>query len=77
MWTFAAPVTAWTNAFLQPPPPHVIGLLDAASADQGVADAFASGFAFPSDAAAALATPEATATFIESVCTREEATAER
>jgi hypothetical protein len=40
MWRFAGPVTALTNAFLQPPAPHVADLLSAASAHQGVADAF-------------------------------------
>jgi len=26
MWDFARPVTEWTNAALQPPPPHVVGI---------------------------------------------------
>jgi hypothetical protein len=65
MWAFAGPVTAWTNGFLQPPPPHVVELLTAAGRDQAVADAVVSGFASPVEFATALAEPSATATFIE------------
>jgi hypothetical protein len=57
-------VTAWTNAFLRPPPTHVLELLAAATAHQPVADAFANGFADPAWFAAQLATPEATAAFV-------------
>lgn len=47
LWSFAGPITALTNAFLQPPPPHILDLLAAATADQSVADTFAAGFADP------------------------------
>lgn len=40
MWRFAGPVTAWTNAFLQPPPPHVMALLAAAAREQEIASLF-------------------------------------
>jgi hypothetical protein len=63
LWSFAGPVTAWTNAFLQPPPPHILELLAAATADQPVADAFARGFADPARFAATLSTPESCAAF--------------
>ena len=36
MWAYAGPVTEFTNAFLQPPPPHVIDLMCAAAAHQRV-----------------------------------------
>lgn len=64
LWSFAGPVTGWTNAFLQPPPPHVLDLLGAATARQSVADAFANGFADPVRLAGHHATPEATAAFV-------------
>jgi 2-polyprenyl-6-methoxyphenol hydroxylase-like FAD-dependent oxidoreductase len=67
MWAFAGPTTAWTNAFLQPPPPHVIAMLFAAAEHQGVADAFASGFGDPVRTASLLADPAATEAFISSV----------
>jgi 2-polyprenyl-6-methoxyphenol hydroxylase-like FAD-dependent oxidoreductase len=62
MWAFAGPVTALTNAFLQPPPPHVVELLEAATAQQAVADAFVAGFADPVRLAHLLGTPAAAAT---------------
>ena len=66
----AGPVTAWTNAFLQPPPPHVGQLLHAASRHQAVADALISGFGTPVTLAAALTTPDATQSFIETAAGR-------
>jgi hypothetical protein len=63
LWSYAGPVTAWTNAWLQPPPEHILGLLAAATAHQPVADAFANGFADPVRFAADLATPDAAAAF--------------
>lgn len=65
MWAFAGPVTAWTNGFLQPPPPHAVGLLLAAAGDQRVADAFVAGFGDPVRLAAALSSAESTQAFIE------------
>jgi 2-polyprenyl-6-methoxyphenol hydroxylase-like FAD-dependent oxidoreductase len=38
MWEYAGPVTAWTNAFLSPPPPHVIELLGTAARHQNIAN---------------------------------------
>ena len=67
MWTFAGPTTAWTNAFLQPPPPHVVSLLLAAAEHRSIADAFAGGFADPVRTAALLADPAATEAFVSSV----------
>jgi 2-polyprenyl-6-methoxyphenol hydroxylase-like FAD-dependent oxidoreductase len=47
IWAYARPVVEWSNFMLQPPPPHVLDLLIAASQDQTVADAYADGFANP------------------------------
>jgi 2-polyprenyl-6-methoxyphenol hydroxylase-like FAD-dependent oxidoreductase len=48
-WSYARQVTAWTNAMLLPPPPHVLRLLSAAAAHQPIADRFANGFDNPPD----------------------------
>jgi 2-polyprenyl-6-methoxyphenol hydroxylase-like FAD-dependent oxidoreductase len=63
LWAYAGPVTEWTNAWLQPPPEHILEVLTAATAHEPVADAFARGFADPVRFAADLATPEAAAAF--------------
>jgi hypothetical protein len=65
LWSFAGPVTSWTNSFLQPPPPHILELLGVATERQAVADAFAGGFAEPVRLAAALATPETCDAFVQ------------
>ncbi len=41
--------TAWTNALLSPPPPHVLALLGAGNEHQEVADRFVQGFNDPTD----------------------------
>ena len=64
LWAFAGPVTALTNAFLQPPPPHVFELLGAATEHQAVADAFAAGFADPVKLAHTVLRPAATSELI-------------
>jgi 2-polyprenyl-6-methoxyphenol hydroxylase-like FAD-dependent oxidoreductase len=64
MWEFAQPVTEWTNAFLQPPPPHALAVLGAASRDQRVADAFVDNFNDPVAQWAALRTPEGAAAWL-------------
>jgi hypothetical protein len=48
-WGHARLVTAWTNALLTPPPPHVLEILDAASRYQTVATRFVNCFDDPSD----------------------------
>jgi 2-polyprenyl-6-methoxyphenol hydroxylase-like FAD-dependent oxidoreductase len=47
LWEHAKPVVEWSNAFLAPPPPHVVSLFQAAAADRRVADAFVSNFNDP------------------------------
>jgi 2-polyprenyl-6-methoxyphenol hydroxylase-like FAD-dependent oxidoreductase len=66
LWDDARPVTEWSNAFLQPPPPHVMGLLIAAAQDPAIANAFADNFNNPKQQWAVLSSPEATAAFIAS-----------
>lgn len=47
LWDDSRAVTEWSNAFLQPPPPHAIGLLVAAAQNQAIANAFADNFNTP------------------------------
>ncbi len=75
MWRMAGPVTRWSNAFVQPPPPHVLDLLAAATADQRVADAWVDGFGDPQAMWRRLATPARTAAFLASVSQGEPAMA--
>ena len=48
-WNRVATCTAWTNAMLQPPAPHVLAALGTAGTNQLVADRFANGFSDPDD----------------------------
>ena len=48
-WTRIKPVADWTNALLQPPPPHVLQMLGAASQFPEIAHRFANGFNDPVD----------------------------
>jgi hypothetical protein len=43
-WNYAQFVTGWTNAMLQPPPPHVVNILIAAQTKPKVGKAFVNGF---------------------------------
>ena len=43
-WAYAQFATGWTNAMLQPPPPHVINILVAAQSKPKVGKAFVNGF---------------------------------
>ncbi|MFI6151133.1 styrene monooxygenase/indole monooxygenase family protein [Kitasatospora sp. NPDC051170] len=47
--TAAGPSTAWTNAMLAPPPPHVLEILGAGGRLPAVADRFANAFDDPTD----------------------------
>jgi hypothetical protein len=48
-WDYAQYVTAWTNAMLGPPPPHVLELLVAGNDHPAIAERFANGFDNPPD----------------------------
>lgn len=65
MWEAAAPVTDWTNAFLQPPPEHVARLLLAAATRQDLADLVVSLFADPAFAWSLLSSPEEVARVVD------------
>jgi 2-polyprenyl-6-methoxyphenol hydroxylase-like FAD-dependent oxidoreductase len=66
LWNSARAACEWTNAALQPPPPHVIGLFLAAAQNQAIADAFTNNFLYPDRQWGVLRSPEATAAFIAS-----------
>ncbi|WP_046467975.1 styrene monooxygenase/indole monooxygenase family protein [Allosalinactinospora lopnorensis] len=63
-WSYARHVTAWTNAMLQPPPPHVLEVLGAAGEHAPVADRFANGFDDPTDFATWFLDPEGAAGYL-------------
>jgi hypothetical protein len=48
-WDYAQWVTTWTNAFLQPPPPHILEILGAAQENETIRNRFANGFNNPRD----------------------------
>jgi hypothetical protein len=64
MWEFAGPVTDFSNALLQPPPPHVVKLITAAASNPVVATAFVSGFADPVRTAPMLGDPDLVDAFL-------------
>lgn len=65
MWEAARPVVEWTNAFLQPPPPHATDLLAAAAREQQVADAFIDNFNDPATMWHVLSDPAHTADWLD------------
>lgn len=65
LWDDVQPVTAWSNAMLQPPPPHVVELLVAASQHQPVADAFADFFNTPHHTWEIFSSPARMSTFLQ------------
>jgi hypothetical protein len=64
-WNYAQFVTGWTNAFLQPPPPHVINILVAAQSKPKVGKAFVNGFDDPRTFFPWLADPAEAEKFIQ------------
>ena len=69
-WAKVAVCTAWTNAMLAPPPPHVLEILGAAGQFQEVADRFANGFSHPDDFANWLVDPGLTAAYLGEAAAR-------
>lgn len=63
-WAYAQHVTAWTNALLTPPPPHVLELLGAAGKHPAIARRFVNGFDDPSDFSEWFLDPNGAAQFI-------------
>jgi Styrene monooxygenase A putative substrate binding domain len=64
-WNYAQFVTGWTNAMLQPPPPHVINILVAAQSKPKVGKAFVNGFDDPRTFFPWLADPAEAEKFIQ------------
>jgi len=65
IWAYAGPIVAWSNAMLQPPPPHVIEFMVAAAYHQPVADTFASLFEQPLRGWELLSSPDTLAVFLK------------
>jgi hypothetical protein len=63
-WEYARHVTDWTNAMLQPPPPHVLEIIGAASQIPAVAKRFVNGFADPTDFENWFMSPDKAAAFL-------------
>ncbi len=57
-WAYAQFVTGWTNALLQPPPPHVLGIMGSAQSYPVLARRIANGFDNPPDLFPWFAVPE-------------------
>ncbi|WP_291057367.1 styrene monooxygenase/indole monooxygenase family protein [Herbiconiux sp.] len=72
-WSVAEPVVSWTNAMLMPPPPHVLQLLGAASAQPVIASRFANGFDDPADFGEWFLDPAGAETFLAEVMSGERA----
>jgi hypothetical protein len=66
-WDYAQYPTTWTNAMLQPPPPHAVQVLGAASEHQAIADRFANGFNDPRDFFSWFMDPALAASYLENV----------
>jgi hypothetical protein len=64
-WNYAQFVTGWTNAMLQPPPPHVISLLGAMQSKPKIGKAFVNGFDDPRTLFPWLADPAEAEKFIQ------------
>jgi hypothetical protein len=65
-WQYAQHVVNWTNAMLQPPPPHVLELLGAAGAMPPVARRIVNGFDDPRDYADFFMDPDKAAAYLKS-----------
>lgn len=63
-WDYAQFVVGWTNGMLQPPPPHMVQLLGAASAQPRVAHWFANNFDDPRGFFPTITAPDLTESFI-------------
>lgn len=69
LWESARGIVEWTNAFMQPPPPHVLTLFRAAATDPRVAHAFVNNFNNPRAMWDSLASPDQTAAFLSRIRT--------
>jgi len=69
-WDYVRYPTIWTNAMLQPPPPHAVQLLGAAGKYQQIADRFANGFNDPRDFFSWFMDPAKAAAYLDEVAGR-------
>ena len=67
LWEVLQPATAFSNAMLGPPPPHVLSIFAAAAENQAVADGFVNNFNDPARMWECLGSPEGAARFLASV----------
>jgi 2-polyprenyl-6-methoxyphenol hydroxylase-like FAD-dependent oxidoreductase len=65
IWEYARPVSEWTNAALQPPPPHAVEVFDMAARHQTIADEITSNFNVPARNWEIFASPEGTSAFLD------------
>jgi len=66
VWTYARPVTEWTNAALHPPAPHVMAVFQAASRDKAIADELVENFNAPERNWAIFESPDNASAFLRS-----------
>ena len=66
IWDYTRHVTEWTNAALQPPPPHTSAVFAAAAQDKALADDLVDSFGAPPRAWAIFGSPEGAAAFLAS-----------
>jgi Styrene monooxygenase A putative substrate binding domain len=64
-WDYAQYATGWTNALLQPPPPHVLNIMGSAQAYPALARRIANGFDDPRDFFPWFAVPEEADKYLE------------
>jgi hypothetical protein len=64
VWEYVRPVTAWTNAALRPPAPHVLEVFKAAARSKAIADEVVDNFNTPARNWAIFSSPENTAAFL-------------
>ena len=69
-WARVKPVADWTNALLQPPPPHVLGVLGSAARYPEIAHRFANGFDDPADYGDYFLDPEGADRYLAGVTAR-------
>ena len=66
-WDYVQYVTGWTNALLQPPPPHVLNIMGAAQGFPVLAKRIANGFNEPLDYFPWFAVPEEADKYLKSL----------
>jgi hypothetical protein len=64
IWTYARPVTEWTNAALHPPAPHVLEVFKAAARDRAIADQIIDNFNAPAQNWAIFESPDSASVFL-------------